>query len=158
MLNIERNINSTASIILGLSILIILLTYLFEYILELPPCKLCLYQRIPYFIVIFSGILIYFKQDKFFLLISLLMFTINLCISSFHSLVERKLISYDTGCSSNSENFDNIDQLRSFLEKAPIIKCDEIIFSLFGLSLANLNIIILLILITLSFLALRQNG
>lgn len=158
MLNIERNINPRASIILGLSILIVLLAYLFEYILELPPCKLCLYQRIPYFVVIFSGVLIYFKKDKIFLLNSLLMFIINLCVSLFHSLVERRLINYDTGCSSNSNNFENIDQLRSFLEKVPIIKCDEIIFSILGLSLANLNIIILLILIILSFLALRKNG
>jgi disulfide bond formation protein DsbB len=93
-----------------------------------------------------------FKKEIIFLYISLLIFFINFFISTFHSLVERKIISYDTGCSSSNQNFEDIESLRLSLENTPITKCDEIIFSIFGLSLANLNLIILIFFIFINIL------
>ena len=56
-------------------------------------------------------------------------------------------MSYDIGCTSTNMDFENIEDLRNFLEEVPITKCDEISFSIYGLSLANLNLIISIILI-----------
>ena len=38
-------------------------------------------------------------------------------------------------------NFEDIESLRQSLENTPIAKCDEIIFSVMGLSLANINLL-----------------
>ena len=54
--------------------------------------------------------------------------------------------------SSFNENFEDIESLRMSLENTPIAKCDEIIFSIFGLSLANINLIILIFFIFINIL------
>ena len=39
-------------------------------------------------------------------------------------------------------DFDSIEDLRTHLESVALTKCDEIIFSILGLSLANINSLI----------------
>ena len=55
-----------------------------EYVLEYKPCKLCLYQRIPYVIAIFISFIgyNYFKNDKILILI-LIIFLISALISGY---------------------------------------------------------------------------
>ena len=144
--------NKTLSITL-LCLLTIFSAYIVEIFAKVPPCKLCIYQRIPYLIIIFVGtVSLILKKELIFLYFSLLTFFINFFISFFHSLVERKLISYDVGCSSSNENFEDIESLRMSLENTPIAKCDEITFSIFGLSLANINLIVLIFFIFINVL------
>jgi disulfide bond formation protein DsbB len=139
--------------ITSMCLLTIVSAYIVEIFAKVPPCKLCIYQRIPYLIIIFVGIVsLIFKKELIFLYLSLLTFFINFFISFFHSLVERKLIRYDAGCSSSNENFEDIESLRMSLENTPIAKCDEINFSIFGLSLANINLIILIFFIFINIL------
>ena len=71
-------------------------------------------------------------------------------ISLFHSLVERGVVEYESGCTSSVSNFESIEDLRIHLEGVPLTKCDEILFSVMGLSLANINSIISLILVFLN--------
>tara|TARA_B100000927_G_C16270500_1_gene391277 strand:+ start:84 stop:488 length:405 start_codon:yes stop_codon:yes gene_type:complete len=129
-----------------------------ELFFNYPPCKLCIYQRIPYFFLIVLSIFSFFNQSKviFYYLAGLIILT-NLSISSFHSLVERKIVNYDSGCTSKINDFDDIDELRNFLETVPITKCDEISFSVFGFSLANINVIISILLISITFYILLKN-
>ena len=138
------------------SSLILISAYIIEIFLKHPPCKLCEYQRIPYFLLIILSPIAIFREEKitFFYLSILLLFCVSL-IAGFHSLVERKLISFDTGCTSINNSFENIEELRNFLEKVPIVKCDEISFSVLGLSLANLNLMISISLILLGIFILR---
>ena len=77
-------------------------------------------------------------------------------ISGFHSLVERGVVSYEMSCSSNTSDFENIDELRAFLDQTSIAKCDEIIFSFAGVSLANFNLIISFFLIIFNLDTLRK--
>ena len=153
MLILQKILKNKTLSITTLCIFTIISAYVVEIFAKAPPCKLCVYQRIPYFIIIFVGLAsLIFKKEIIFLYISLLIFFINFFISTFHSLVERKIISYDTGCSSSNQNFEDIESLRLSLENTPITKCDEIIFSIFGLSLANLNLIILIFFIFINIL------
>tara|TARA_B100000963_G_scaffold352545_1_gene365871 strand:+ start:162 stop:638 length:477 start_codon:yes stop_codon:yes gene_type:complete len=136
-----------------LCLLTIISAYIIEIFAKVPPCKLCVYQRIPYLIIIFLGFVFFIlKKEIIFLYLSLLNFFANFFISFFHSLVERQVISYNIGCSSSSENFEDIETLRMSLENTPIAKCDEITFSVFGLSLANMNLLILFIFIFINIL------
>ena len=141
-----------------ISILVIISAYIMELFFNYPPCRLCQYQRIPYFILIIISIVAYATKPKviFYYLAGLSILT-NLLISSFHSLVERKIISYDSGCTSKINEFDNIDELRNFLETVPITKCDEISFAILGFTLANINVIISILLISITFNILFKN-
>ena len=139
--------------ITSMCLLTIVSAYIVEIFAKVPPCKLCIYQRIPYLIIIFLGFaFLIFKKEIIFLYLSLLIFFINFFISIFHSLVERGFVKYSSSCTSNNNNFEDIESLRQSLENTPIAKCDEIIFSVMGLSLANINLIVLTLLIIINIL------
>ena len=149
--------NKTLSIT-TLCLFTIVSAYVVEIFAKVPPCKLCIYQRIPYFIIIFLGFaFLIFKKEIIFLYLSLLIFFINFFISIFHSLVERGFVNYSSSCTSNNNNFEDIESLRQSLENTPIAKCDEIIFSVMGLSLANINLIVLTLLIIINILFIVRN-
>ncbi len=138
-------------VVIIFSLLILSSVYVMEYFYDLPPCKLCVYQRIPYFLIlIFSIFSIFLKDKKIPFYFIFFFFLSSASISLFHSLVERGILSFDSGCTSNTGSFDSIDDLREHLEIVPITKCDEIVFSFLGLSLANINFIISLFFIFLN--------
>tara|TARA_B100000524_G_C23484513_1_gene311029 strand:- start:44 stop:532 length:489 start_codon:yes stop_codon:yes gene_type:complete len=130
-------------ILLIFSSLIILGAYILEFFYNFPPCKLCIYQRVPYFLIITVCFFSFFAKYKniHFYIIFFLLFS-SLLVALFHSLVERGLVEYNSGCTSSVDSFENIDDLRNHLDAVPITKCDEILFSLMGFSLANINVII----------------
>ena len=143
-------------ILLIFSSLIISGAYILEYFYNFPPCKLCIYQRIPYFLIITVCLFSFFAKYKnihfytvFFLLFS------SFLIALFHSLVERGLVEFTSGCTSSVDSFENIDDLRDHLDSVPITKCDEILFSVMGLSLANINVIISFVLVLLNIYFVR---
>ena len=122
--------------------------YILEFFYNFPPCELCIYQRIPYFFILFICIISFFMEYKniHFYSIFFLFFT-SFLIASFHSLVERGIVEYSSACTSSVENFESIEDLRMHLDSVPLTKCDEILFSVMGFSLANINTIISLSLV-----------
>jgi disulfide bond formation protein DsbB len=144
------------SIILVFSVLILVSVYSLEHFMNLPACKLCVYQRIPYFfLIVFSLISFVINKNVVLFFCSFLCFCSSFVISLFHSLVERGMVKFEIGCVSSNKDFTNIDDLRNFLEHVPITKCDEIIFSFLGFSLANLNLIISIFAIILSIYSIK---
>ena len=136
---------------------ILISAYILELFFNHPPCNLCEYQRVPYFLLLLIS-LVSVKIKKIQLkFVALVCFLSSLIISGFHSLVERKLVEFDIGCTSTGSDIDNIEDLRNFLEQTPLIKCDEISFSIFGLSLANLNFLISALLIMISYYILTKH-
>jgi len=130
-------------IVFIISSIIIVSAYILEYIYNFPPCKLCIYQRIPYFLILVvcaTSFLMEYRNIHFYAIFFL--FFSSFLIASFHSLVERGLIEYNSGCSSSINDFESIEDLRNHLESVALTKCDEIIFSIMGLSLANINSLI----------------
>jgi len=124
-----------------------------EYGFKVASCKLCVYQRIPYVLTILVGLLLYFSSKiRLYLILTILFQTLGLGISIFHSLIERGIIHYEMGCTSVKNDFESIDELRNFLDAAPITKCNEINFSFLGLSLANMNILVSVLIIFLTTL------
>ena len=92
--------------------------------------------------------LVFFRKKKEFLFVFIILQIINFLIASFHSLVERGVVEYEMNCTSTGADIQTIEELRTFLEKVPITKCNEILFSMMGLSLANFNLIVSILLIT----------
>ncbi len=136
---------------------ILISAYILEFFFNHPPCNLCEYQRVPYFLLLLIS-LVSVKIKKIQLkFVALICFISSLIISGFHSLVERKLVEFDIGCTSTGSDIDNIEDLRIFIEQTPLIKCDEISFSIFGLSLANLNFLISALLIMISYYILTKH-
>ncbi len=144
MLRVQKFKNNNILFIIIYSISALMFAYYFEYFENYPPCELCIYQRVPYFISIFIGVtyLLVAIKDKIILNMLLLIFIFSFLVSGFHFGVEQKLWEYKSACSSGANNFENINDLRNFLENAPIVKCNEVLLSFWGISMATINMIL----------------
>ena len=123
--------------------LIILSAIYIEYILKVPACNLCLYQRIPYYLsILILFYIIFNKSTNIIPIISLaiLMF-VNIVLSIYHVGVEQQIISEPMLCRSNS-NIQNVDQLLENLKNNTFISCKDVNFTFLGFSLASINVLI----------------
>ena len=153
-MNIFLNKKNFYLFILFFSLSAILFALYTEYILGYEPCKLCLYQRIPYVISIFVSFVgyNYFKNDKILFLI-IITFLLSLLISGYHYGIENNIFEEFSGCTGNSlEIVDKTELLNSLNEN--VASCKDAIFKLFGMSLAGINFILSLLIIVYSFLTL----
>ena len=126
--------------------------YFIEYILDHQPCNLCLIERIPYglSIILISVILIFKKNEKFFIVLLLITFIFSFTISLYHLGIEQSIFKESTVCTAKdfSENITKEDLLNQLSKR--IISCKDVTFKIFGLSLTTINIVInLLFIITL---------
>ena len=126
--------------------------FFIEYILGYQPCNLCLIERIPYGLSIIVIMAIFFikKNQKFLVLLLILIFIFSLTISLYHFGIEQGFFQESSICRANSltESISKEDLLKQLSEKT--ISCKDVTFRIFGLSLASINIVFsLLFIITL---------
>ncbi len=115
----------------------------------LNPCHLCMYQRGPYAFVIpaamLAASLVLAGRDRAAAAITALCsaaFVIGAGVATFHVGVEQKWWEGSSACVGVASGAaKTVDQLRSLLETAPVIRCDEIAWQMFGISMAGYNLI-----------------
>jgi disulfide bond formation protein DsbB len=122
--------------------------FIIQYGLGHQPCKLCIYQRIPYILSIFLIIeLIFFKKnEKTTLLLLSLIFIISTILAFYHLGIEQGFFTESFLC--DNKNFSETltkDQLLEQL-KQNAISCKDVSFKFLGMSLASINVILSLIL------------
>jgi disulfide bond formation protein DsbB len=113
-----------------------------EFSLNQKPCKLCIYQRIPYIISIFICFLGFASQKKIVWLSFLtLIFIFSSVLAGYHVGIENNIFSEFSGCTNANINLiDKTDIIESLNNKMP--SCKEVNFKIFGLSLATINLFI----------------
>ena len=121
-----------------------------ENVLEQSPCRLCLYQRIPYLISIFICFFGFnYYKNFLWMYLLLILFIISTILSGYHVGIENGIFEEFSGCTSENINITNkLDLLNSIKKTMP--SCKNVDFKLFGLSLATINLIISLIISAIS--------
>jgi disulfide bond formation protein DsbB len=119
--------------------------YISQYFFGLEPCILCLYQRLPFFFIVFlcATSLTFFKKKslkKSVIFLSIFFLAINVCIAFYHIGVEKKIFLGTDSCVA-SENISSIEELQTVLMSKKIARCDEPSFVFLGLSMAGWNFI-----------------
>ena len=153
-MNIFLNKKNFYLFILFYSLLAIFFALYAEYILGFKPCKLCLYQRIPYVVAIFISFIgyNYFKNDKILFLI-IITFLLSVLISGYHYGIENNIFEEFSGCTSNTlDIFNKSELLKSLNNNFP--SCKNVNFKLFGISLAGINLLFSLLIIIYSLIIL----
>ena len=117
--------------------LLSLLTALYiEFFLGYKPCKLCIYQRIPYLISIFLTFLgASYSKNLIFLYALLLTFFSSFMLSGYHLGIEQEIFKEFSGCTGNSLNITDKNELLKLLNS-------EVNSSFLGLSLATKNFLL----------------
>jgi len=114
------------------------------------PCELCLWQRWAHFAALLLALGALAEQDRRWLHIGLL----GLCgaallagagLAGFHIGVEQHWWAGTDQCGdplSASGAAQSVEELKNRLMTAPVVRCDQVAWSLLGISLAGYNLLI----------------
>ena len=122
--------------------------FVVEYTLGHQPCKLCIYERIPYFLsILLIGKIFFIKTyDKTALLILSLIFMVSSVLAFYHFGIEQGLLSESLVCTTEnfSENLTKDELLKQLSENT--ISCKDVSIRILGFSLATINTIFSIVL------------
>ena len=135
-------------VILAIISLTIISALIIQYWLGHEPCKLCLYERIPYFLSIPLIIKIIFikKYEKITLLILFLVFMSSAVLAFYHFGIEQGFFSESLACTTGDllKTLSKEELLEQLKQNG--ISCKDVSFRMLGLSLAAINTIFSLVL------------
>lgn len=139
----------TAAYLLLLSAVSVLgAAHVFEYGFGYEPCKLCLYQRLPWWLAIGLGSLaINFRKRTHLMVVLTLLGGVTLLvgagIAGYHTGVEYKWWEGPSGCTGTADTAGmTLEQLKATIMSSDVVRCDEVPWSLFGISMAGYNFLI----------------
>ncbi|MBT4045678.1 MAG: disulfide bond formation protein B [Rhodospirillaceae bacterium] len=123
------------------------LAFIGQYGFDLYPCVLCIYQRWPFVIV--AGLCLLAanpamrtgKAARWILLLCAGVLAVNAAIAVYHVGVEQHWWAGSEACVGKTGATQTLAQLRAQIMSAPVTRCDEIAFSLFGVSMAGYNVL-----------------
>lgn len=112
----------------------------FQYLGGLAPCVLCIWQRWPHLLAVLAGLLSLRMKRAWVMGIGALSAATSAGIGIFHTGVEMKLWQGLASCSGALDvtQLSAEDALEAIMA-AEVVKCDEIAWSLMGLSMASWN-------------------
>ncbi len=130
--------------LLFISIAILGGAYAFQYLGGLQPCTLCLYQRWPWWVAGVLALLALFivadrRLCRALVALSALSVLIGAGIAFYHVGVEQQWWAGPTACSGGGGTPQTLEELRAQVLGAPVVRCDEVAWSLFGISMAGYN-------------------
>ncbi len=139
--------------------------YFFQYAIGLQPCILCLYQRLPYAATIALGLVAVGhalagkpRPVRWLLGLCAIAFAIGGAIAAFHVGVEQQWWRGTAECTGAGIDATTVDALRAQLMAAPVVRCDEVQWSLLGVSMAGYNVLMSLGLAAFSIVAALRLG
>ena len=145
---LKREKNLILIVILFFVSLVLISAFVIEYGFDHQPCKLCLYERIPYFLSILLIIKILFikKYERVTLLALSLIFIGSATLAFYHFGIEQGFVSESFVC--ETRNLSETLSKEQLLEqlKQNNISCKDVSFRILGMSLAAINTIFSLIL------------
>jgi len=128
--------------------LVLVSAFIIEHQLGHEPCKICLYQRIPYFLSMLLIIKMLFikKYERVTLLILFLVFMSSAALAFYHFGIEQGFFNESLACTAPdlSQTLSKEQILEQL--KQNNISCKDVSFRVLGLSLSAINTIFSLVL------------
>ena len=140
----------------GLAILTALLgaamlatAFAFQHMGGLDPCVLCIYQRWPWVAVIAAGLLALATTKagpagiaRLLLGLAAIAMLTGAGIAGFHVGVEQHWWAGTSECGGVTGQAKTVEELKAQLMATPVTRCDEVAWSLLGISMAGWNLIV----------------
>ncbi len=127
-----------------------------QYIGGLPPCAMCIWQRYPHVVAIVIGLIALRLSTAALAWLGALAALTTAAIGAYHTGVERDWWEGPTTCSSGPIGGMSTDDLFDQIMSAPLVRCDEVPWAMFSLSMASWNMILSLVLMGLWIAAARR--
>ena len=135
----------TAAILGLVSGFMIMMAAVFEHGFGLHPCTMCYWQRIPHWLVIGLSAMCFLPMIaekislKYLVMLMAAALLVGAGIAGWHAGVELKLLPGPTACSGGMALDGDASALLDQLLAAPVVRCDEVPWSLLGISMAGWN-------------------
>ena len=130
------------------SVSVLSLALWFQFFQGLEPCVLCHYQRIPYVITSILSMLAFVLAASGQVLVIIhgltaLVFLVGAGIAGYHFGIEQQWWRGVTECTgADVGSAKSISEIRSQVMTAPLVRCDNVSWSLLGVSMAGYNFLI----------------
>jgi disulfide bond formation protein DsbB len=131
--------------------------FFFQYVMAILPCHLCILQRWPHAILVILAAFALIWPKRLLIAVGALIATVSIGLAIYHSGVERKLWAGPSDCTGGQDLSGLSGQdLLSTDFTVGVVQCDQISYSILGLSFANYNVLLSFGLIVLWLLAWRR--
>lgn len=142
----------------GGSLALLLGAFAFQYLGGLPPCAMCLWQRWPHAAAGVIGALALALPGPILPLLGAAAAATSGAIGLYHAGVERRWWDGPDTCTAGPVAGLTPEELLERILAAPIVRCDEVAWDMFGLSMASWNAILSLVLVALWLAAARRSA
>ena len=138
-------------IIFFISLISIISALYIEYILLYQPCKLCIYQRLPYLAAIFASFIGFnYSNNDQILIVTIMIFALSAILSGYHFGIENSVFDELSACTNGSSDILNKSKLLESLNKSIPVNCKDATFKILGISLAAINTILSILIVIFS--------
>ena len=138
-------------IIFLISLISIISALYIEYILQYEPCKLCIYQRLPYIAAIFISFIGFnYLNNDGILIVTIMIFVLSVIISGYHFGIENNIFDELSACANDSLDISNKSKLLESLNQSLPVNCKDATFKILGVSLAAINTILSVLIVIFS--------
>lgn len=101
-----------------------------QWFLDMHPCHLCLWQRVPYALIAALGVAAFVLRRRAGAVRALVwaavaLLVINGGIAAYHVGIERGWIAGPDGCSGTTPAGMSLEELKAQIESAPAVRCDD---------------------------------
>jgi disulfide bond formation protein DsbB len=147
MITIFNKKSNLVLFILIISTISLAAAYVAEYVFNIKPCVLCVYERIPYMLAIGVALSSLFnKKYSYAINVFIAIFLISSILSIYHVGVEQHIFAGTSECNNTAKNINNIEDLRAKILGDNHASCSEIALSFLSISFAGWNAILSMLL------------
>jgi disulfide bond formation protein DsbB len=122
----------------------------FQYVMNLPPCPLCLEQRYAFYVSVPLAALLWLgaghgaSNKVLFLGFAVIAAAMlwNSGLGAYHAGVEWKLWAGPQDCSGPIDSLGSAGSMLNRLQRVAVVRCDEAAWRLFGISLPGWNVLV----------------
>lgn len=136
---------AVAGLVLAASVAALAAAFLAQYVAGLEPCPLCVWQRYPYGATLLLGAAALCTAERgrwpaALIALAAAAFAADAAIAFYHVGVEEGWYEGLAACAAGGGTPATVDALRAqLLDAPPPPRCDEVAWSLFGVSMAGYN-------------------
>lgn len=140
----DRGVWQAAWLLFAVSGALLLGALAFQFVGGLKPCEMCFWQRYAHLAVLAVAALALATRSRVLSWLAVLAMVVAAGLGLFHAGVEQKWWAGVTACTAPvAAGMSTADMLDTLMNvDAPLVRCDEIPWSLLGVSMAGWNALI----------------
>jgi disulfide bond formation protein DsbB len=138
----ERPQGQAPAIVLLVSGVLLLGALGFQFLGGLAPCPMCHWQRWAHLAAVLVAGLALFTGNRTLALLAILGLAVAGGLGAYHAGVEQGWWPSPVGCAAQVTTAGSAEDFLGQLMQAPVVRCDQIPWSLLGISMAGWNALV----------------